>query len=1246
MKKHLFSLAALFLWAMTSMAQVSTYNFASSPGTYTPLATETILWSGYFDDDLSGSITIPGFTMSGVTYTNMYVSANGFITLGTTATYSWIYPISEPTAYDRALAPFGADLVNAASGTPKISYNTNVSGEIVVQWQDVGLYGYGGRLSFQLRLNPCTGTIRFVYGGTITGGTVAINVQVGLRGATNADFNNRVTATDWSATTPGAINNATCTFSSTVLPAAGLTYTYSVCSPITTFPFTESFDGTTFPPTCWSNQNTVNTDPTKGPGIWDRQTSGSAPSCTPHSGAGMARFDSWEYWPGTTGILVTPQLALPSDQYEVRFWMYRDDWWYGGEDHVNVYYNTCLNTTGAILLGTIYRHYGHPPAESTGNQWYEYTFTMPSGSSGNAYIIFEGVSEKWANIFIDDVIVKAIFNCPPGSTAEQEPCGQDLNGGCNMGTPAFEPIAIGETKCGTAWCDGLTRDTDWYIFTLTETTDVTFTASAEFPVLIGFVASPCPAIDFINDDYGAAGSPVSITSTLPAGTYYAFVAPMNFSTIIQCGGADTYWAKLTCPACFVEHFPFTESFNETTFPPLCWINQNWQRVTSGTDPACAPHSGAAMTCFFYWEYGTPNILATPTLDLPSDQYEVRFWMYRDDGYPGNADRVNVYYNTSPSTTGATLLGTINRYYRNSPLEDSPNQWYEYAFNMPGGSSGNAFIIFEGIAEYGNDIFLDDIEVKPVCLVETFPHNESFEGTAFPPTCWANVKTSGLGVPGIWDRQTTGIHPTCAPHSGAAMTRFDSYDYTNGTKGILVTSQLALPSDQYMVDFWMYRDNGYSGEADLVSVYYNTSANTTGATLLGTIYRYYGYNPVVGTPNQWYEYAFTMPAGSSGNAYIVFEGVSLFGNSMFIDDIKIKPSCLVQALPFNESFDGTTFAPTCWTNQNTVNTDPSKGPGTWDRQTSGIYPTCTPHSGAGMARYDSWDYWPGTTGILVTPQLDLPSPTDQYLVDFWMFRDSWYTGNDRVNIYYNTLPNTTGATLLGTIYRLYNYSPVVATPNQWYEYVYPLPAGYYGNTYIVFEGVSDYEGRIYLDDVKMEQLVATTTTVPSTVVPDGQSFCCDATQTITVGGNPPIFVVSSEGSATMIAGMNILYKPGTVVHLGGYMHGYIAPGGPFCMNNPLVKSIPVEDTVGPPVTATSSFKIYPNPTPGKFTLELTGDEVNPQAIVRIYSMMGTEVISQQLTGSKTDFSLESQPVGIYIVSVLQNGKMETAKIIRQ
>lgn len=229
MKKLFILCAVLFALSSLSWAQVSGYSFASSSGTYTALSSETVLWSATFDDEVSSSITIPSFTFNGTPYTTMYVSANGWLTLGTTAP-SGYSPISGTGTYSAAISPYGNDLQQAGSGTPQVSYNTNDGGEIVVQWQDARRYGTSystHSLSFQARLNPTTGVIKFVYGGTIAATSGSTTLQVGLRGSANTDFNNRTTTTNWAATTAGTLNSSSMTFSSTVLPASGLIYTWT-----------------------------------------------------------------------------------------------------------------------------------------------------------------------------------------------------------------------------------------------------------------------------------------------------------------------------------------------------------------------------------------------------------------------------------------------------------------------------------------------------------------------------------------------------------------------------------------------------------------------------------------------------------------------------------------------------------------------------------------------------------------------------------------------------------------------------------------------------------------------------------------------------------------------------------------------------------------------------------------------------------------------------------------------------------
>ena len=79
--------------------------------------------------------------------------------------------------------------------------------------------------------------------------------------------------------------------------------------------------------------------------------------------------------------------------------------------------------------------------------------------------------------------------CPPGGVIEGEPPCEDgyvdvFNGGCTSATPAFTPIAFGDTVCGESgvFLDSFnpTPDFDWYELTVTQTTEIVWTATATF----------------------------------------------------------------------------------------------------------------------------------------------------------------------------------------------------------------------------------------------------------------------------------------------------------------------------------------------------------------------------------------------------------------------------------------------------------------------------------------------------------------------------------------------------------------------------------------------------------------------------------------------------------------------------------------------------------------------------------------------------------------------------------------------
>ena len=163
-------------------------------------------------------------------------------------------------------------------------------------------------------------------------------------------------------------------------------------------------------------------------------------------------------------------------------------------------------------------------------------------------------------------------------------------------------------------------------------------------------------------------------------------------------------------------------------------------------------------------------------------------------------------------------------------------------------------------------------------------------------------------------------------------------------------------------------------------------------------------------------------------------------------------------------------------------------------------------------------------------------------------------------------------------------------------------------------------------------------------------CADATQTLLIAGNGTSYWVQSTGNVKHIAGSNIIYYPGTKVDHGGYMHGYISTT--FCtpyihpgVESPVISGIENSGNLVNP--GNSFFKIYPNPTPGKFTLELNGDVISSDVHVEIFGVLGDRVLSKDLQiERKQEFSLIDKPTGVYVIHVTSGQNSETEKIIKR
>jgi Secretion system C-terminal sorting domain len=156
MKKITFILFALFTcWQIN--AQVTSYAFSQSNGTYTALSAPTILanqtatsgTSAGALDDVNYTLALPfNFNFAGVNYVsgaNIFVNSNGFVSFGPTAPTEGTYgPIGSTNAYNGALSAFGLD---ANGGYGALGSNTTGSAVITITSGNTSEFTVGALIS-------------------------------------------------------------------------------------------------------------------------------------------------------------------------------------------------------------------------------------------------------------------------------------------------------------------------------------------------------------------------------------------------------------------------------------------------------------------------------------------------------------------------------------------------------------------------------------------------------------------------------------------------------------------------------------------------------------------------------------------------------------------------------------------------------------------------------------------------------------------------------------------------------------------------------------------------------------------------------------------------------------------------------------------------------------------------------------------------------------------------------------------
>lgn len=206
--KKLYAIIALSIVFCASInAQVASYSFAQAAGSPTYLtAGYTTHTTGTTDYGVYNNIAL-GFTFNynGTNYTSVSICNDGFIAMGSSVSSTY-YPLSTGTSND-VISALGADLQGLSTGSLRSqTLGSAPNRTFVVEWQHYEKYSGADDYSFQIILYETTNVIEIKYAAATT---VASNFfQVGLRGSSSADYNNRTkaAATAWLSSTAGGAN--------------------------------------------------------------------------------------------------------------------------------------------------------------------------------------------------------------------------------------------------------------------------------------------------------------------------------------------------------------------------------------------------------------------------------------------------------------------------------------------------------------------------------------------------------------------------------------------------------------------------------------------------------------------------------------------------------------------------------------------------------------------------------------------------------------------------------------------------------------------------------------------------------------------------------------------------------------------------------------------------------------------------------------------------------------------------------
>ena len=199
-------------------------------------------------------------------------------------------------------------------------------------------------------------------------------------------------------------------------------------------------------------------------------------------------------------------------------------------------------------------------------------------------------------------------------------------------------------------------------------------------------------------------------------------AATNLALRIRVSGSNGYASTnlFTLAILARKDVPFVETFENSGKIPADWTQAfvsgttSWGFTNGGysrLSPSSA-HGGSFNALFFSSTRGTITKLISPVIDFgPTARYaQLTFW-HCMAYWPSDQDTLRVYYRTAPTNAWSLLANYTN----------NVSAWTERTLSLPNPNRSYS-IAFEGVANYGYGVCVDDVTVSGVAPYSVWKTN--------------------------------------------------------------------------------------------------------------------------------------------------------------------------------------------------------------------------------------------------------------------------------------------------------------------------------------------------------------------------------------------------------------------------------------------------------------------------------------------------------------------------------------------